>query len=120
MSERSTPRWPQYDAEQIDAVAEVLRSGKVNAWTGPDVRAFEEAYAAYLGTPHAIAFANGSVSLNAALEALGLGPGDEVIVTPRSFVASASCVLLFGARPVFAVRSRETGWMTMSTPTAAI
>ena len=70
MSERSTPRWPQYDAEQIDAVAEVLRSGKVNAWTGPDVRAFEEAYAAYLGTPHAIAFANGSVSLNAALEAL--------------------------------------------------
>lgn len=120
MSTRSTQRWPQFDAAQVDAVVEVLRSGKVNAWTGPDVRAFEEEYAAYLGTPHAIAFANGSVTLNTALDALGLGPGDEVIVTPRSFVASASCVLLFGARPVFADVDRDSGNLTAETIRAQI
>ncbi|WBU63456.1 DegT/DnrJ/EryC1/StrS family aminotransferase [Paracoccus aerodenitrificans] len=94
--------WPVFDQRQIDAVADVLRSGKVNAWTGPDVRSFEEEFAAHVGTSHAIAMANGSVTLDAALRALKLQPGDEVIVSPRSFVVSASCVLLAGGRPVFA------------------
>jgi len=94
--------WPEYDDEQIETVAAVLRSGKVNAWTGPDVTAFEREFAAHAGTAHAIAMANGTVTLDAALHALDLQPGDEVIVTPRSFVASASCVLLAGGVPVFA------------------
>ncbi len=95
-------QWPIYDQEQIDAVTDVLRSGKVNAWTGPDVHAFEDEYCAYAGARHAIAMANGTVTLDAALRALALQPGDEVIVTPRSFIASASSVLLAGGVPVFA------------------
>ncbi|WP_126975681.1 DegT/DnrJ/EryC1/StrS family aminotransferase [Frigidibacter oleivorans] len=94
--------WPVYDDEQIEAAARVLRSGRVNAWTGPDVAAFEDDYRAHLGIEHAIAMANGSVTMDTALRVLGLQPGDEVIVTPRSFVASASCVLLAGGVPVFA------------------
>ena len=94
--------WPVFDEEQIAAVAEVLRSGRVNAWTGPDVTAFEREFAEHAGTGHAIAMSNGTVTLDAALRALELNPGDEVIVTPRSFVASASCVLLAGGVPVFA------------------
>ncbi|WBU52623.1 DegT/DnrJ/EryC1/StrS aminotransferase family protein [Paracoccus sp. SCSIO 75233] len=94
--------WPVFDEDQVAAVSDLLRSGKVNAWTGPDVRAFESEFAAYCGTEFGIAMANGSVTLDAALRALELKPGDEVIVSPRSFVASASCVLLAGGRPVFA------------------
>lgn len=94
--------WPVYTDEEIDAVTGVLRSGKVNAWTGPDVFAFEAEYCDYTGAAHAIAMANGSVTLDTALRILDIQPGDEVIVTPRSFVASASCVLLAGGIPVFA------------------
>ncbi|MEC9402667.1 MAG: DegT/DnrJ/EryC1/StrS aminotransferase family protein [Pseudomonadota bacterium] len=94
--------WPVYTDEEIDAVTGVLRSGKVNAWTGPDVFAFESEYCDYTGAAHAIAMANGSVTLDTALRILDIQPGDEVIVTPRSFVASASCVLLAGGIPVFA------------------
>ncbi|MBN8184456.1 DegT/DnrJ/EryC1/StrS family aminotransferase [Roseibium aggregatum] len=94
--------WPVYTDEEIDAVTGVLRSGKVNAWTGPDVFAFETEYCDYTGAAHAIAMANGSVTLDTALRILDIQPGDEVIVTPRSFVASASCVLLAGGIPVFA------------------
>jgi len=95
-------RWPIYDEEQIEDVVAVLRSGEVNAWTGPHVRQFEEAYARFLGTRHAIALANGTVALDLALYAVGLQPGDEVIVSPRSFIASASCVPFSGGIPVFA------------------
>lgn len=94
--------WPIYDEDQIEAVTRVLRSGKVNAWTGPDVGAFEDEYCAYLGIGHAIAMANGSVTMDTALRVLGLAPGDQVIVTPRSFIASASTVMLSGGVPVFA------------------
>jgi dTDP-4-amino-4,6-dideoxygalactose transaminase len=95
-------QWPVYDEEQIAAAAAVLRSGKVNAWTGPDVGGFERDYCAYTGVAHAIAMANGTVTLDCALRALDLQPGDEVIVTPRSFIASASAVLMAGGVPVFA------------------
>ncbi|QRM56439.1 DegT/DnrJ/EryC1/StrS aminotransferase family protein [Sinorhizobium sp. BG8] len=95
-------RWPIYDEEQIEDVVAVLRSGEVNAWTGPHVKRFEEAYAQLLGRGHAIALANGTVALDLALYALDLQPGDEVIVTPRSFVASASCVPFCGGVPIFA------------------
>ncbi|MDJ0993790.1 MAG: DegT/DnrJ/EryC1/StrS family aminotransferase [Dinoroseobacter sp.] len=120
MSTPSQQRWPHFDDAQVEAVAALLRSGKVNAWTGSEVRAFEEEYAAALDVSHAIAFANGSVSLNTALAALGLAPGDEVIVTPRSFVASASCVLLFGATPVFADIDPDSGNLTSETIAACI
>ncbi|WP_312366516.1 DegT/DnrJ/EryC1/StrS aminotransferase family protein [Ensifer sp.] len=95
-------RWPIYDEQQIADVCKVLRSGDVNAWTGPHVRAFEQAYEHHLGMRHAIALANGTVALDLALHALGLQPADEVIVTPRSFIASASCVVMAGGRAVFA------------------
>lgn len=97
-----TGRWPIYDDEQIRAVAAVLRSGRVNAWTGTDISTFERAYEQATGARFAIAMANGSVTMDAALHALDLQPGDEVIVTPRSFISSASCVLLAGGMPVFA------------------
>ncbi|WP_299080224.1 DegT/DnrJ/EryC1/StrS family aminotransferase [uncultured Ruegeria sp.] len=109
------PSWPIYDQEQIDAVSQVLASGKVNAWTGPDVRAFEEEYRAYTGSSHAIAMANGTLTLDAAMHVLNLNPGDEVIVTPRSFIASASSVMLAGGTPVFADVDPVTQNLTVET-----
>ena len=96
------PPWPHYEADELDAVREVLASGKVNYWTGQECGAFEREYAAHAGCRYAVALANGSVALELALHTLGIGPGDDVVVTSRSFVASASCVVLRGARPVFA------------------
>jgi dTDP-4-amino-4,6-dideoxygalactose transaminase len=108
-------RWPVYDEEQISAVVDVLRSGKVNAWTGPHVGDFEKQYADYLGRKHVIALANGTLALDLALFVLDLQKGDEVIVTPRSFVASASCVAMAGAIPVFADVDSDSQNITAST-----
>ncbi|MBM4113285.1 MAG: DegT/DnrJ/EryC1/StrS family aminotransferase [Phycisphaerae bacterium] len=94
--------WPFFDEETIEASSRVLRSGRVNWWTGDECRAFEREWCERFGTAHALAMSNGSVSLEVALRALDVGPGDEVVVTPRSFVASAACVALVGAVPVFA------------------
>jgi dTDP-4-amino-4,6-dideoxygalactose transaminase len=94
--------WPVFDDEQVAAAAAVLRSGKVNYWTGEEGRAFEAEFAAAVGCCYGIALANGTVALELALRSLDIGPGDEVVVTPRSFMASASCVVACGARPVFA------------------
>lgn len=93
--------WPYFEHDEINAAVEVLRSGKVNQWTGNQVNKFEEEFSNYLGVNHSIALANGSLALDLALRAYDIGPGDEVIVTPRSFVASANCVVLRGAVPVF-------------------
>jgi len=112
--------WPQYDEQQIEDVLAVLRSGKVNAWTGSRVRGFEEAYAALLGRRHAIALSNGTVALDVALQAIGLQPGEEVIVTPRSFVASASCVPMAGGVPVFADVDRSSQAITAETIAAVL
>ncbi|MBL0373274.1 DegT/DnrJ/EryC1/StrS aminotransferase family protein [Rhizobium sp. KVB221] len=113
-------RWPDYDEQQIQDVVAVLRSGEVNSWTGPHVRAFEEAYATYLGNKHAIALANGTVALDLALYALGLRQGDEVIVTPRSFVASGACVPFSGGVPVFAEVDADSQNITADTIAAKI
>jgi len=94
--------WPHFAEDEIQAVTRVLRSGQVNQWTGSEVTSFEHEFAEYLGVRHAVALANGSVALDLALRVLGIGPGDEVIVTPRTFVASAGCIALSGALPVFA------------------
>jgi dTDP-4-amino-4,6-dideoxygalactose transaminase len=113
-------RWPFYDEEQIGDAVAVLRSGKVNAWTGNKVREFEAAYAEYLGRQHAIAVANGTVALDIAFAAIGLKPGDEVIVTPRSFVASASCVPMAGGTPIFVDVDPDSQAITADTIAAAV
>jgi len=95
--------WPFHGEDEIAAVAEVLRSGRVNALVHGERRAeFEDRFAAYIGGAHAIAVANGTLALELALRALGIGTGDEVIVTPRSYFASVSCIVAVGATPVFA------------------
>lgn len=94
--------WPCFTQEEADAVSAVLLSNKVNYWTGEEGRSFEREFARFADTEYAIAVANGTVALDLALKGLGIGEGDEVIVTPRSFVASATAVINAGARPVFA------------------
>ena len=81
--------WPCFAPDEIEAVNRVLQSGKVNYWTGEEGRSFEREFADFHGVKHAVALANGTVALELALRALGIGPGDEVIVTPRTFIASA-------------------------------
>jgi len=105
--------WPSFGQDEIDAVNKVLRSGKVNYWTGEEGTTFEQEFAAFHGVKHAIALANGTVALELALRALGIGPGDEVIVTPRSFIASTSCVVLQEACPVFADVDRDSQNITV-------
>lgn len=94
--------WPSFTAEEVDAVAEVLASNRVNYWTGDRCRAFEKSFAEWTGSRHAVALTNGTVALDVALKALNIGPGDEVITTSRTFLASASCIVTAGATPVFA------------------
>ena len=96
------PPWPNFSEKEGELVKEVLLSNKVNYWTGAEAREFEKEYAGYFGSRYSIALANGTVAIDLALIALGVGQGDEVIVTPRSFVASASTVVNCGAKPVFA------------------
>lgn len=93
--------WPFFFDDEIQAAVNVLKSGKINQWTGNEINAFEKEFSSYIGSNHAIALANGSLALDIALLAFNIGKGDEVIVTPRSFVASAGCVALRGATPVF-------------------
>jgi len=99
---RTLAPWPHFEEDEIEAAVRVLRSGKVNYWTGEEGRLFEKEFAAFAGCEYAVAVANGSVALELALYALGIGEGDEVVVTSRTFVASASSVVLRGAKPVFA------------------
>lgn len=95
------PAWPQFDRRTERKVAEILRSGKVNYWTGPQGRAFEKAWGKWLGVRNAVSVTNGTAALHLALTALGVGAGDEVICTSYSFIASSFCALIAGAMPVF-------------------
>ena len=101
--------WPSFTAQEADAVRNVLLSNKVNYWTGTECHEFEKEFAAWAGTRHAVALANGTLALDVALKALGIGPGDEVVVTPRTFIASISCVVNAGATPVFADVEADSG-----------
>jgi len=112
--------WPYYAEDELDAVCAVLRSGNVNYWTGDECRLFEREFAEFVGMPHGVALANGSVALELALRAFDIGPGDEVIVTPRSFIASASCAALVGATPVFADVDADSQNITAETIEAVI
>jgi dTDP-4-amino-4,6-dideoxygalactose transaminase len=112
--------WPSFTAEEADAVRRVVMSNKVNYWTGTETREFEKEFAAWCGTGHAVALANGTLALDLALKALGIGPGDEVVVTPRTFIASISCVVNAGAVPVFADVEADSGNLSARTIAAVL
>lgn len=107
--------WPSYTDEEAQAAQRVLMSNKVNYWTGNECREFEREFAAWCGTHHAIALSNGTLALDLALKGLGIGHGDEVVVTPRTFIASVSCVVNAGATPVFADVDPESGNLSAET-----
>ena len=107
--------WPCYNSDEIEAVSQVLISRYVNYWTGTECRKFEKEFAAWTDTRHAVALANGTVALDVALKALNIGLSDEVVVTPRTFIASVSCVANAGAVPVFADVERDSGNISAET-----
>ena len=107
--------WPHFDAEQVNSAIRVLVSGRVNSWTGTETKAFEEEYSQWCDTSYAIAVSNGSLALSAAYLSIGLGVGDELITTPRTFTATASSAVLLGAKPVFADVDPESGAITAET-----
>ncbi|MED5399971.1 MAG: DegT/DnrJ/EryC1/StrS family aminotransferase, partial [Planctomycetota bacterium] len=112
--------WPVFGDREVQAVGDVLASGRVNYWTGPHGREFEREYAESLGCDHAVAVSNGTVALELALQATGVRPGDEVVVPCRSFLASASAIAARGAIPVFADVDRDSGNVTVDTVAAAL
>ncbi|MFA6972870.1 MAG: DegT/DnrJ/EryC1/StrS aminotransferase family protein [Gallionella sp.] len=107
--------WPSFTAEEGDAVQRVLLSNKVNYWTGNECREFEKEFATWSGAGYAVALSNGTLALDVALKVLNVGPGDEVVVTPRTFIASISCVVNAGAIPVFADVEPDSGNISVRT-----
>lgn len=107
--------WPCFTVEEADSVHAALLSNKVNYWTGTECREFEKEFSDWVGTKYSIALSNGTLALDVALKALGVGAGDEVVVTPRSFIASISCVVNAGAIPVFADIDRNSGNISAET-----
>ena len=108
MLNRSFSPWPSFTEEEMNAVCRVLLSNRVNYWTGEEGKLFEQEFAAWVGTEYAVALANGTVALEAALRAGGVGRGDEVVVTSRTFLASVSSIVLVGAVPIFADVERDS------------
>ena len=106
------PKWPFYSEDEIEIVSKILREGKVNYWTGETTNLFEKEFSLFCGCKYSIALANGSLALSCAYLAIGLKKGDEVITTPRSFVATASSAMLLGAKPVFAEIDKNSGNIT--------
>ena len=101
--------WPSYSEDEAEAVRRVISSNRVNYWTGSECREFEKEFAVWAGAGHAIAVANGTLALDLALKGLGICVGDEVIVSPRTFIASVSTVITAGAVPIFADVEPESG-----------
>ncbi len=113
-------KWPVYGTDEIDAVVNVLKSGKVNYWTGSECKLFEKEYAESIGCQYAVSLMNGTVALELALIALDIKAGDEVITPSRTFMASTSCIIARGAIPVFAEVDRVSQNVTAATIEAAI
>ena len=113
--------WPSFTEEEMSAVSAILHSNRVNYWTGNEGRTFEREFAEWVGSNRAIAVSNGTLALDLALQGLGIGAAyggkstDEVIVTPRTFIASASCIVNAGAIPVFADVDRDSGVISTAT-----
>ena len=118
--QREWSRWPEIDEEQIAAASEVLRSGKINYWTGQQGRKFEEEFANFVDCKHGIALANGTVALELALFSLGIGKNDEVIVPSRTFIATASAVVARGSTPVCADVDYQSQNITADTIAAQV
>jgi dTDP-4-amino-4,6-dideoxygalactose transaminase len=112
--------WPSFTEEEANAVRDVMLSNKVNYWTGQECREFEKEFAAWAGTEYAVALTNGTLALDVALQALGIGAGDEVVVTPRTFIASVSSIVNAGAVPVFAEVDRDSQNITAETIRAVL
>ncbi|WP_338585396.1 DegT/DnrJ/EryC1/StrS aminotransferase family protein [Pseudomonas sp. MAG733B] len=112
--------WPSFSEEEANAVRDVILSNKVNYWTGQECREFEKEFAAWSETKYAIALANGTVALDLAFQALGIGAGDEVIVTSRTFLASVSSIVNAGATPVFADVDADSQNITAQTIAAVL
>ncbi|MBV2132966.1 DegT/DnrJ/EryC1/StrS aminotransferase family protein [Pseudomonas sp. MAP12] len=112
--------WPCFTEEEANAVRDVILSNKVNYWTGEECHQFEKEFAEWAGVEYAIALENGTVALDVALKALGIGAGDEVVVTPRTFLASVSSIVNAGAVPVFAEVDRESQNITAETIRAVL
>ena len=106
------PEWPKYEEDEIKEVEKVLRSGKVNFWTGSITKNFEEEFANFCNCKFAIAVANGSLALSCAYLAIGIKKDDEIITTPRTFVATASSASLLGGIPIFAEVDKNSGNIT--------
>ena len=107
-----TPVWPRFEQDEQDAVQKVLQSGRTNYWYGDEGKLFEKEFAHWCGVEHALTVANGTLALELALKAIGVQSGDEVLVTPRSFLASAAAVAAVGAIPVFVDVDGESGNMS--------
>jgi dTDP-4-amino-4,6-dideoxygalactose transaminase len=112
--------WPVFAEDERRAADAVLASGRVNYWTGEECARFEREFAAHLGVRYAIALANGTVALELALRALGIGPGDEVVVPAKTFIATASCAIAVGARPVVCDVDPDSQNLTAATVRAAL
>ena len=112
--------WPSFTQQEADAVSQVLLSNKVNYWTGQECRQFEQEFSEWTGSKYAITLSNGTLALDVALQALDIGAGDEVVVTPRTFIASISCVVNAGAMPIFADVDAATGNITAETIAAVL
>ncbi len=98
---KSQSTWPHYSEDEVEVVSKILRSGKVNYWTGEECRLFEKEFSKFCNSKYSVAVSNGTVALDLALLSLGVGSGDEVIVTSRTFIASASSIVNVGAKPIF-------------------
>tara|TARA_B100000579_G_C22843862_1_gene863211 strand:+ start:1973 stop:3145 length:1173 start_codon:yes stop_codon:yes gene_type:complete len=107
--ESKLPKWPQFTSKEVDIASSILKSGKVNYWTGNEGKSFEKEYADYCQTKFSIALSNGSVALTAAYKSIGIKEGDEIIMSSRTFIATASSAVLLGAIPIFADVEKETG-----------
>ncbi len=120
MLNTSLPPWPCFSAQEADRVREIILSNRVNYWTGQECREFEREFAKWCGSARSIALANGTLALDLPLRCRGIGPGDEVIVTPRSFIASVSTVVNAGATPVFADVDPDSGNINSATIAAVL
>jgi len=116
----ATAPWPVCSEDEQQAALRVLRSGKLNYWTGEEGKLFEQEFADFVGASHAIAISNGTVGLELALAVLDIGPGDEVIVPSRTFIATASAVVMRGATPVCADIDRDSQNITVETIAAKL
>lgn len=112
--------WPSFSEEEADIVRDIILSNRVNYWTGQECREFEKEFATWAGTEYSVALANGTVALDVALLALGIGAGDEVVVTPRTFLASVSSIVNAGGVPVFAEVDRDSQNITAETIRAVL